>query len=31
VETHSLEHAGDALQRMRAGEIRGAAVVVPEA
>jgi propanol-preferring alcohol dehydrogenase len=31
VETHPLERAGEALERMRAGEIRGAAVVVPGA
>jgi propanol-preferring alcohol dehydrogenase len=28
VETHPLEQAGDALDRLRAGEVRGAAVVV---
>ncbi len=29
VETHPLERAGEALERVRAGELRGAAVVVP--
>ena len=31
VETHPLENAGEALERVRAGALRGAAVVVPEA
>ena len=31
VETHSLESAGEALERVRSGALRGAAVVVPEA
>ena len=29
VETHPLERAGEAIERVRAGELRGAAVVVP--
>jgi propanol-preferring alcohol dehydrogenase len=29
VETHSLEDAGEALERVRTGMLRGAAVVVP--
>jgi propanol-preferring alcohol dehydrogenase len=29
VETHPLEAAGEALERLRAGAFRGAAVVVP--
>jgi alcohol dehydrogenase, propanol-preferring len=29
VETHPLDRAGDALDRLRAGEVRGAAVLVP--
>jgi alcohol dehydrogenase, propanol-preferring len=29
VETHPLEHANEALGRLRAGEVRGAAVLVP--
>jgi propanol-preferring alcohol dehydrogenase len=31
VETHPLESAGEALERVRSGALRGAAVVVPEA
>jgi propanol-preferring alcohol dehydrogenase len=31
VETHPLERAGDALERVRSGALRGAAVVVPAA
>lgn len=31
VETHPLERAGEALERVRSGALRGAAVVVPEA
>ena len=31
VETHPLERAGEALERVRSGELRGAAVVVPAA
>jgi propanol-preferring alcohol dehydrogenase len=31
VETHALERAGEALERVRSGALRGAAVVVPEA
>jgi alcohol dehydrogenase, propanol-preferring len=31
VETHPLAHAGEALERVRTGALRGAAVVVPEA
>jgi alcohol dehydrogenase, propanol-preferring len=31
VETHPLAEANDALERLRRGEFRGAAVVVPEA
>jgi propanol-preferring alcohol dehydrogenase len=31
VETHPLEQAGEALERLRAGAVRGAAVVVPRA
>jgi D-arabinose 1-dehydrogenase-like Zn-dependent alcohol dehydrogenase len=29
VETHPLESAGEALERVRSGALRGAAVVVP--
>jgi len=31
VETHPLESAGEALERVRSGALRGAAVIVPEA